>query len=353
MAFTANIFIFLFSIFTFITHTTTTNPLFPSLSPSSSSPPLSIVLSNLGFNDLANASRHSIVSSVNFPLTIFAPTDSSLLTCPSCSLPLLLQEHSVLGLYSFHFLRTLAFGTKIETLAPTRCLTVTPSRYRNSSRAVFVNGVEITKQDVYNNGFLIVHGIQGYVSHLSVLSCRIESMTTLSFPFLPPPTAAFDASRLMLRDIVGRLRTGGYSIVALAMRVRYSELADLKSMTIFAVDDLSIFGIGIGHEYVANLGLHIVPNRLLMASDLVDLAPNSELLTMDKEGKLIVTTAGGNGPLVPMRINYVKIRNLDLVYNRRIVVHGLSTPFPRVRLHDQGSNESATRVSDRSQINED
>ncbi|XP_049406031.1 uncharacterized protein LOC125869603 [Solanum stenotomum] len=353
MASTVNLFIFLISIFI-----CTANPMFcstsesrrhllqtSSLSPSPSPLPLAVILSNLGFNDLADASLNSSISTVNFPLTIFAPTDSSLLTCPSCSIPLLLQEHSVLGLYSFHFLRSLAFGTKIETLAPTRCLTITPSRSGNSSKEVFVNGVEITKPDIYNNGFFIVHGIQGYVSHLSSISCRIESMTTLSFPFLPPPTAAFAATRLMLKDVMGRLRIGGYTLVALAMRVKYPELADLKSMTVFAMDDLSIFGIGIGHEYVANLGFHIVPNRLLMASELAELAPNTELMTMDKEGKLVVTTAGGNGPLVPMRINYVKVKNYDLVYNKRIVVHGLSTPFPRIHLHDRSADVSI-RISD-------
>ncbi|XP_009781974.1 fasciclin-like arabinogalactan protein 19 [Nicotiana sylvestris] len=351
MASTAKLFIFLISIFICISHTTAANPVFRrstpdsrrhlllTPSPSQSPSPLAVILNNLGFQDLANASLNANISTINFPLTIFAPTDSSLLTCPSCSLPLLLQEHSVLGLYSFHFLRNLAFGTKIETLAPTRCLTITPSRINNSSRSVFVNGVEITKPDLYNNGFIIVHGIQGYIAHLSPISCRIESMTSLSFPFIPPPTEAFAATRLMLKDVMASLRTGGYSIVALAMRVKYPELADLKSMTIFAIDDLSIFDGGNGHEYVANLGFHIVPNRLLMASELVRLPHDTELLTMDRGEKLVVTTEGGNGPLVPMRINYVKIKNLDLVYNIRIVVHGLSTPFPRIRRHQNDGTQ--------------
>ncbi|OIS97040.1 hypothetical protein A4A49_21354 [Nicotiana attenuata] len=164
-------------------------------------------------------------------------------------------------------------------------------------------------------------------------------MTTLSFPFIPPPTAAFAATRLMLKDVMASLRTGGYSIVALAMRVKYPELADLKSMTVFAIDDLSIFDGGNGHEYVANLGFHIVPNRLLMASELVRLPHDTELLTMDRGEKLVVTTEGGNGPLVPMRINYVKVKNLDLVYNNRIVVHGLSTPFPRIRRHQNDGTQ--------------
>lgn len=205
---------------------------------------------------------------------------------------------------------------------------------------MFVNGVEITKPDIYNNGFIIVHGIQGYVAHLSPISCRIERLTTLSFPFLPPPTAAFAATRSMLKDAIGRLRTGGYTMVALAMRVKYPDFADLKSMTIFAMDDMSIFGTGIGHEYVANFGFHVVPNRLLMASELVELAPNTELMTMDEGRKLVVTTAGGNAPLIPMRINYVKVKNLDVFYNKRIVVHGLSAPFQWIRLHDQADEST-------------
>ncbi|KAJ8547534.1 hypothetical protein K7X08_011120 [Anisodus acutangulus] len=172
-------------------------------------------------------------------------------------------------------------------------------------------------------------------------------MTTLSFPFLPPPTVAFAATRFMLKDVMARLRTGGFSLVALAMRVKYPDLAELKSMTIFAISDMSIFGVGIGHEYVRNFGFHIVPNRLLMASELVKLDTNTELLTMDKVGKLVVTTAGGNGPLVPMRINYVKVKNLDLVYNNRVVVHGLSTPFPRIRHRKDDDNSQEFQIDSR------
>ncbi|KAK6141386.1 hypothetical protein DH2020_024877 [Rehmannia glutinosa] len=234
-----------------------------------------------------------------------------------------------------HFLRTLAFGTKIASLAANRCLTVTASAGPTATRKVFINGVEITKPDLFNNGFHIVHTLQGFVAHLSPLSCAIEAMTTLSFTQKPPPpVAAFFIMRLMLKDAMTRLRISGYSTVALAMRVRYAELSGLKSMTLFAIDDESIFldggGGGGGHAYVADLGFHVVPNRLLMAADLIGLPKGTALPTMERGRKLVVTSAGDGGPLAPTRINYVKVKRFDLVHNKRIVVHGLSMPFRHV-----------------------
>ncbi|KAL8055036.1 hypothetical protein ABFX02_04G030100 [Erythranthe guttata] len=315
------------------------------LSAAESTPPLppyanytsltATILSTLGFRDLAGGGAASFSAAT--PTTIFAPTDSSLLTCPTCCIPLLLQEHSVPGLYPLHFLRTLAFGTKIGTFAANRCLTVTTSSAAaavTASKEVFVNGVEVTKPDLYNNGLLIVHGLQGFVSHLSPLSCTVESMTSLSVPQRPPPTAAFLTMHFMLKDAMTTLRTTGYSIVALAMRVKYSELSDLKTLTLFAIDDESIFLDGGGsHAYVAELGFHILPNRLLTAADLISLPRGTALPTMEPGRDLVVTSSGDGGPVAPTRINYVKVKRFDLVRNQRIVVHGLSTPFRHVDCH--------------------
>lgn len=309
----------------------------PSLPPTAATPSsISAILSSLGFQDLSAAATAANLSAAT-PTTIFAPTDSSLLTCPSCSAALLLQEHSVAGLYPIHFLRRLAFGTKIESLAANRCLTVTASAYAAadsaSARRVFINGVEIAKPDFFNNGLVIVHAIQGYVSHLSPHSCAVESMTTLAFlPQPPPSAAALSSMRLMLKDAMRGLRVSGYSIVALAMRVKYSDLLDLKSMTLFAINDVSVFvdgghGGGGGQTYVDDMGFHIVPNSLLTAADLMRLPIGAALPTMERGRHLVVTSAGAGGPLAPMRINFVKLEKFDLVVNKRIAVHGLSVPF--------------------------
>ncbi|KAL3531332.1 hypothetical protein ACH5RR_010654 [Cinchona calisaya] len=329
------------------------HPLFPPPPPQSqilhTFPPslFATILSTLGFQELSSVTTNANLSLIT-PTTIFAATDSTLLTCPSCSLPLLLQEHSLPGLYTLHFLRNLAFGTKIETFAPDRCLTITASHINPSdavaTRKVFVNGVEITKPDLFNNGLVIVHGIQGFISHLSPASCTVEKMTTLAYPDPPPPTAAFLIKHSMMKETMAQLRFRGFSLVALAMRIKYPELSDLKSMTVFAIDDASIFAGGEGHAYVTDLMYHIVPNRILQGSHLMGLPSETVIPTMERGQKLVITTAGGGGPLAPMRINYVKIKNFDLVSNTRIVVHALSTPFPHVH-HRTAKNEGTCAQS--------
>lgn len=293
------------------------------------SPPSSLladVFSKLGFRELAAVTAAANIS-IAAAVTVFAPSDSAFLTCPSCSLPLLLQEHSLPGLYSIHHLRSFAFGTKIETLARHRCLTVTSSAAAAAVavKKVFVNGAEVTKADLFNNGRVIIHGLQGFVSHLSDLSCEVDRQTTLVVS--PAPAAGIFAAHRMLKQAMMQLRASGHSIVALAMRVKYTEISELTTMTVFALDDADIFAAGEGHAYVADLGFHIVPNRLLTASELIALPPGTVLPTMERGRSLVVTTVGGGGAFTPMRINFVKIKNLDLVTNGRIVVHGLSAPF--------------------------
>ncbi|GAB2278365.1 hypothetical protein Dimus_013050 [Dionaea muscipula] len=294
----------------------------PSVSPYSSVIPM---LTELGFHDLAIAA-HSVASPAAAwpgPYTIFAPADSAVRTCPSCSPSLLLQEHSVPGLYSLEFLSKLAFGTKIETILPGRCLTVTSTV--NASK-IFVGGAEITRPDLVNNGHVVIHGLQGFLSHLSPYSCSIDKMTSLA---VPHPSPAYAAMRLMLTDVMVRLRTSGYSVLALALRVKYPELVTLHNMTVFALDDAAIFNAG--HPYVRDVRFHIVPNRLMMMADLDKLSVSTVLPTLESGESLVVTMASGRGILAPMRLNYVRIKIPDLIHNLRIVVHGLAVPFPHLR----------------------
>ncbi|KAL3651735.1 hypothetical protein CASFOL_004737 [Castilleja foliolosa] len=302
------------------------------------------ILSTLGFQELSTATVSANLSATT-PLTIFAPSDVSLLTCPSCSLPLLIQELSIPGLYPLQFLQTLTFDTKIETLAPNRCLTITNNDKGNK---VFVNGVQISSPDIFNNGLVVIHGLQGFVSHLSPLSCNVERMTSLSFP--SPALAAATSTvppslfimRLMLKDAIIRLRATGYNLVSLALRVKYLELSDLRSMTIFALDDMAIFSSG-GNAYLSNFRYHVVPNKRLTAAELVRLPATTSLPTLDAGNNLVVTNAGGGGPLAPMRINYVKLTTIDLLHNSRIVIHGVSSPFPHMHNH-QALVESSAEI---------
>ncbi|KAJ1398631.1 FAS1 domain [Sesbania bispinosa] len=308
------------------------------------------ILSHLGFHELATAAPSlsdtatTASSAWTGPSTIFAPSDASLRTCFSCSVPNLLREHIVPGLFTIDYLRKLAFGTKIETLSPGRCITVTsdsvhPNTSTGAASKVFIGGVEITQPDLFNNGMVVVHGLQGFVSPLSPFSCDVERMTSLSFPFHPDhrstqhlhtPGATVQPSimRLMLRDAMLRLRNNGFSILALAMKVKYAELVTLNNMTVFAVDDLSIFSGS--HSYISNVRFHIVPNHYLSLADLEKLPVGTALPTLERGQTLLITTSGGGMTLAPMRINYVRVKVADVIRNIKIVVHSVYLPFPHI-----------------------
>ncbi|XP_071695213.1 fasciclin-like arabinogalactan protein 21 [Rutidosis leptorrhynchoides] len=132
-----------------------------------------------------------------------------------------------------------------------------------------------------------------------------------------------------LTDAVYRLRSNSdYTVLALLIQENLDMLSEQYSMTIFAVDDANLFGDG--NTFVTNLRFHMVPNRRLIAVDLLNLPVDSELPTMVDGQRLVVTVAGGGGLLAPMRINNVKITTTDVVVNDGIVVHGIAAPFPRV-----------------------
>ncbi|CAK7334537.1 unnamed protein product [Dovyalis caffra] len=310
------------------------------------------ILSHLGFTQLAMAapslSADSTTTAWSGPSTLFAPSDSSLRTCFSCSIPSLLREHIVPGLFTIDYLRKLSFGTKIETLSPGRCITVTSTSLKNdtvtpSTVKLFIGGVEITHPDLFNNGLLIIHGIQGYIAPLSPFSCDVERLSSLSFPFQERVTPHVTSTthqqgigtlvqpaimRLMLRDAMLRLRNNGFTILSLALRVKYPELVNLANMTVFALDDVSIFSGS--HGYINSVRFHIVPNHYLSIADLERLPVGATLPTLERGQALVVTSAGGFNVAVPMRINYVRVKLPDVMKNLKIVVHSVYLPFPRI-----------------------
>lgn len=136
-----------------------------------------------------------------------------------------------------------------------------------------------------------------------------------------------------------RLRNNGYSILSLAMKVKYQELINLANMTVFALDDVSIFSGS--YTYISNVRFHIIPNRYLTIGDLERLPVGTTLPTLARGQSLTVTTAGGTSVTAPLRINYVRVKVPDVMKNLKIVVHGIYLPFPHLQpatVFDGGSD---------------
>ncbi|KAE8691243.1 26S proteasome non-ATPase regulatory subunit [Hibiscus syriacus] len=273
---------------------------------------LAPILSHLGFNELATAAaplygESATATTWTGPYTIFAPSDSSILACISCSIP----------------------SSSVNTWFPA----FSPHKNDLATYKIFIGGVEITHPDLFNNGLIVVHGLQGYISHLSPFSCDVERMTSslaLQFHYdhnhnnqlFPQQHVAL--MRFMLRDVILRLRNSGFSVLSLALKLKYAELVSLRNVTIFALDDVSIFSGS--YSYISSVRLHILPNQLLTIADLERLPVGTTLTTLDRDQSLVVTTEGG---IIrkQMRINYVSIKVADMMRNLNVIVHSLYLPF--------------------------
>ncbi|KAJ1387656.1 Ribonuclease H superfamily [Sesbania bispinosa] len=122
------------------------------------------------------------------------------------AVPDLLCEHIIPDLFTIDYLRKLAFDTKIETLSPGHCITVTSNSIHSNT----------------NTGATVQPSIM----------------------------------RLMFRDTMLRLHSSGFNILALSMKVKYAELITLNNMIAFVVNGFSIFSGP--HSYMSNVQFHIV-----------------------------------------------------------------------------------------------
>ncbi|XP_030541239.2 fasciclin-like arabinogalactan protein 21 [Rhodamnia argentea] len=303
--------------------------------PLSSASLLEQILAHLGFQELSISvvtalSEYPALSRWNGPVTIFAPSDASVESCSSCPLPRLLAEHVVPGFFSTYTLQGLAFGTKIETMNPRHCVAVAyaSDRFTNATR-IYIGGAEITRPDLFDNGLMIVHGLDGPVSPLSQSSCT-DASPRPSFEEAPPSFAGSPPliMTLMLRDAMLRLRSGGYGVLALAMKAKFSKLVALENATIFAVEDDFIFSDP--HNYAGDVSFHIVPNRYLAGDDLQKLPVGSTLGTMEAGEDLVVTSAGtpAGGTV---QINGAPLKIPEVIRNARVVVHSLFLPFSHLQ----------------------
>lgn len=299
---------------------------------------LARVLTSLGYNEMASAAPlladSPALSRWHGAITIFAAPDTFLhASCPMCSRRHLLLEHIALGYFSYSEL-TAAPTVKIPSASVGFCLNVVSERgpFSIHYTRLYVDGVEVSHPELYNDGRYVVHGLHGFLRPLSRTSCFDGSHhhLTASSAATSAATAA-SVVRIMIREAIARLRDGGYGFVALAMRVKFAELERFANLTVFALDDQSIFAGG-GHDYVSAVRFHVVPGHRLTLADLLRLHPGTMLPTLAGEGQNLVVTRGAGSGTDDVRINYIPIKEPDVVINSRIAVHGVYVPFPRLHL---------------------
>jgi hypothetical protein len=311
------------------------------------------VLTSLGYNEMASAASllTDSPSVAGWPgaITVFAAPDVFLqASCPGCSRRHLLLEHIALGYFPFSKLAA-APTVKLPSASVGFCLNVAAESgpFVIHHVNLYVDGVEISHPELYNDGRYVVHGLHGFVPPLSHTSCyEAERHHHHRRHHLTAMTAATSAAtaasvvRIMIREAISRLRDGGFGFVSLAMRVKFAELERLTNLTVFALDDQSIFSGG-GHDYVSSVRFHIVPGHRLTRANLLQLRPGTKLPTLAGEDQKLVITHGAGSGSDEVRINYIPVKEPDVVVNSRVAVHGIYVPFPRLHLANLASSVAA------------
>ncbi|WVZ67705.1 hypothetical protein U9M48_016749 [Paspalum notatum var. saurae] len=308
---------------------------------------LAKVLASLGYNEMASAATllADSPSIATWPgaITVFAAPDVFLqASCPGCSRRDLLLDHMALGYFPYAELAA-APTVKLPSASVGFCLDVVSQRgpFSVHYASLYVDSVEVSHPELYDDGRYVVHGLHGFVPPLSHASCvegsshhhqvdhrrRHHHLSARS----ATTSAATAASivRIMIRDAISRLRDSGFGFVALAMRVKFAELEKLSNLTVFALDDQAIFTGG-GHGYVSAVRFHIIPGHRLTRADLLRLRPGTVLPTLAGEEQKLVITQGAGSATDEVRINYIPVKEPDVAINSRVAVHGIYVPFPRL-----------------------
>ncbi|XP_062205593.1 uncharacterized protein LOC133907548 [Phragmites australis] len=301
---------------------------------------LARVLTSLGYNEMASAAAllDDSPSVARWPgaITVFAAPDVFLqASCPGCSRHHLLLEHIALGYFPYSELAA-APTVKLPSASVGFCLNVASEKgpFAIHHASLYVDGVEVSHPELYNDGRYVVHGLHGFLPPLSH-TCFEGSHHHHRRHHLTAKSAATSAAtaasvvRIMIREAISRLRDGGFGFVSLAMRVKFTELEKFANLTVFALDDQAIFTGG-GHDYVSSVRFHIVPGYRLSRADLLRLRPGTILPTMAGEDQKLVITHGAGSASNEVLINYVPLKEPNVVINSRVAVHGIYVPFPRL-----------------------
>jgi hypothetical protein len=313
---------------------------------------LSRVLTSLGYNEMASAAPllADAPPLARWPgaITVFAAPDAFLqASCPMCSRRHLLLQHIAMGYYPYAELASAA-TMKIPSASVGLCLKIVSERgpFGVHYARIYADGVEVSHPELYNDGRYVVHGLHGFLRPLTH-SCFDDHglghghLGARSAATATSAATAASVVRIMIRDAIARLRDGGYGFVALAMRVKFAELERFANVTVFALDDQAIF-VGGGHDYVSAVRFHVVPDHRFTRADLLRLHPGTILPTMAGEGQSLVVTHASNDDV---RINYIPIKDPDVVVNSRVAVHGVYVPFPRIYLAASVAVASAAEMN--------
>ncbi|KAK3421577.1 hypothetical protein EUGRSUZ_G02206 [Eucalyptus grandis] len=266
------------------------------------------VLSNSGFVSMSltlNLIPKTLMSPQVPSLTVFSPSDDSFAQFGQPPLSLL-QFHFSPHALSLDTLRSLPHGAKISTMNANHSLMVTtsPSDYQ-----VQINSVKIIGSPVFNDGNLVIFGIEMFFDPEFQTSAPVQSPIPGLECVAPRYGGSEDLSGgNVFGEACGAMRSKGYSVMASFLGLQLMKpKGDNQMLTVFAPFS----------EYPSVFLRHVVPCKL-SASDLLEFN-NGTLLHTHLEGFVIEVTRIGDGLL----LNGVPMTSPDIYTSDWLSVHGI------------------------------
>ncbi|KAK9063696.1 hypothetical protein SSX86_017568 [Deinandra increscens subsp. villosa] len=284
-------------------------------------------LSNSGYVAMSltlNLVSDALLSHLN-SATVFTPPDSSFADSGQPSLSIL-QLHISPMAFSLYSLRSLPFGTKIPTVDSDTFLTITTP---SSSEQVSINNEKIVGSPIFDDGSLIVFGIENFFDpNFTIPDSPISTAT------LDHCTASFGGySNFSFHDSGNMLISRGYSVMASFLNLQLLGFYTQPTLTVFAPDDeVMVDFSGRFPDYQSLFYRHVLPCRISWR-DLTNVDDGTSFDTYLEGFEIKINRSGGS-----FKVNEVPITFPDMYYSDWIVIHGirdvLSLPEPADEVSD-------------------
>lgn len=274
---------------------------------------MSLTLELITDTVLSRTAKNSLTGTA---LTIFSPPDSSFIDFGQPSLSHILLHFSPVSI-SLSSLQSLPFSSKIPSLSPSNSLYVTSSP---SDSRVSINNVEIVGSPIYDDGFVVVFGIEDFF-----IQNFTQPETNRNPNFKPSPQCIRFDSFSRFYEVSLMLKSKGYLIMASFLELQligFLKNMELK-LTVFApMDDAIVEFSGNFPEYQQLFLRHLVP-CVLYWTDLNDMENGTEFKNYVNGLNLKISKVNDVS-----FVNGVEITYPDLYYNDWLVVHGLQSLIP-------------------------
>ncbi|XP_026452441.1 fasciclin-like arabinogalactan protein 21 [Papaver somniferum] len=257
----------------------------------------------------------------NFPVsaTLFIPDDNPFFTNTTSSISSsTIRYHIIPEKLPFSKLENLHVGSKINTLLPSKSITVTD----NSKYNYMINGIQITHPDLIMNQVVVVHGIKSHLDYSAVFEDDLCQSLTEGYPFY-----------FLDRDIISKEQQ--MVVKALLSARNYTNWVKLlclthpsdfqRNLTFLVSTDNPLWDNQMKRyksqyhlDYI--IAYNTIPSYLPFSA-LLKLDIGSNISTYVSEKPLVVTNTSYSN----FTINGVLITHPDLFTNGAIAVHGIES----------------------------